>query len=206
MELSALRSKGEEAVRAALARWHIDVGVLEQSRWVAVAGVALLWVILNVYLIVGVRSAHRHHRELQAEVAKLNKLVGDTSWHSRLQQSETLKFQVNERLWNAPTAGLAEAGFERWLREHITKEGLDPPQIQITRTPAAIQTANSSRALPGLQRMTAKVTTSFDPHAIAALAAEMAQNDKVMLLDQLIIRTQRNARMEMNVSTFVRLE
>lgn len=207
MDISALRNRAEDWFQTMLSRAGVGAGVREQSLAIMAAGAALVWVLLSVYLIVGVRAAHRHHRDLLAEMAQLNALVGDTSWQGRLQQSEALRFQLNDRLWPAPTAGVAQASFERWIRDHIAKQGLDAPQVQISLSPAAIQGASGSpRTLPGVQRMTAKVTTSFTPSAIAALTADMAHNDKVALIDQLIVRTQRNTRTEMNISTFVHLE
>jgi hypothetical protein len=201
-----LKMKVEDWARATIARLQVDFAAIEHSRWLIVAVVAFAWIVLNVYLAANVFQAHRNHRELQSEMVRLNALVGDTSWQGHLQQSEALKLQLNERLWSAATPGLAEAGFERWIREHVAKQGLETPQIQITRAPATLQTANGTRTLPGLQRMTAKVTTSFSATGLAGLNADMVESDKVILVDQLIVRTQRNSRMEMNLSTFVRLE
>ena len=201
-----LKMKVEDWVRATIARLQLEAAAVEHSRWLILGAAAFAWVVLSVYLAANVIATHRHHRELQDEMARLNGLVGDTSWQGHLQQSEALKLQLNERIWSAATPGLAEANFERWIREHVAKQGLETPQIQITRVPAAIQTGGASRTLPGLQRMTAKVTTSFNAAGLAGLTADMVESEKAILVDQLIVRTQRNSRMELNLSTFVRLE
>ncbi len=198
--------KVEDVVRATIARLRLDAAAVEHSRWLILGVGALAWVMLNAYLAANVFAAHRGHRDLQAEMTRLTSLIGDTSWQGHLQQSDALKLQLNERLWSAATPGLAEAGFERWIREHVAKQGLETPQIQITRAPASIQAGGTTRTLAGLQRMTAKVTTSFNAAGLAGLAADMVESDKTILVDQLIVRTQRNSRMELNLSTFARLE
>jgi hypothetical protein len=115
-----------------------------------------------------------------------------------------LKTQLDQRLWEAETAGLAEASFEAWIRAHIGKSGGEAQQIQITRSAVIGRDGQATPALAGVQRMTAKVLTGFDPATAMQLLADILEANKIMVVDRMIVRAGANSRLEMDISTFVR--
>lgn len=142
-------------------------------------------------------------RTAQTELARLKQQMKDGSWAQRKQESETLRFQLKERFWTAETAGLAEAGFERWLRDRIEKQDVRPDNIRIQRSAVLSSSDNTASApLSGVQRMTAKVVMPFEPEALMQVLREAATNDKIMVVDRLLIRSGRNALIEIDISTF----
>jgi hypothetical protein len=140
----------------------------------------------------------------KASLARLQAEVTGDAWPKRVEDSRAMKAQLGNRLWVADTAGLAEAGFEAWLRSHFGKGGAEPQQIQITRSPAVGRDGQSNPALTGVQRMTAKVLGPFDPAVAAQVLADIVEADKIIVVDRLIVRAGANSRLEMDVSTFVR--
>jgi hypothetical protein len=128
-------------------------------------------------------------------------------WRDRRQQSQVLKSVLEERLWTAPTPGLADAGFEKWLRDHMGRYKMEPTQqIQIRRVPvsrtAAIAPGAAPDKLSEIQRMTAKIVLPFDPQGLSNFLADVAEGEKTVVIDRLTVRAGRNPRVDMDISAF----
>ncbi len=167
-------------------------------------------VIILALIIATFRLANEQADSLhsaQRELARITKQVNEGSWLDRKQQSETLRFQLYEKFWVAETAGLAEAGLERWLRERVERLGVKPNSVRIQRSPLGKtrDTDAQSAALSGVQRMTAKMVMPFEPDALFQLLNDTASNERIMVVDRMLIRGGRNSLIEIDVSTFVRL-
>ncbi len=52
--------------------------------------------------------------------------------------------------------------------------------------------------------MTAKVIAPFSPDGLPRFMAELAEADKTVLVDRISVRAGRNARIDMDISTFYR--
>jgi hypothetical protein len=166
----------------------------------AIAAIVLFFGFLAV--VVGwVSDSVNNVKAAQAELSSLTQQLKEGSWPQRKQQSETLKFQLNERLWTAETAGLAEASMERWLRERIEKSNVRADSIRVQR--AALQGSADGGLLNGAQRMTAKIVMPFEPESLLQILREIASNDKILIVDRLLVRSGRNPLIEMDVSTFL---
>jgi hypothetical protein len=171
---------------------------------------AVMGVVLFVAALAGAiglaNSKARELRLAQSDLAKLKQQLKDGSWSERKQQSDTLRFQLYERLWTAETAGLAEASLERWLRQRIEGFGIRPDTIRVQRSAvAAASGPGANSPLGGVQRMTAKVIMPFEPEALMQVLNAAATYEKVLVIDRLMVRGGRNALIEMDVSTFVTL-
>ena len=129
--------------------------------------------------------------------------TGD-AWPKRLETTQALKAQLGVRFWDAPTAGLAEASFESWIRGHFTRNGGEPQQIQITRSSAGARDGKTPATLTSVQRMTAKVLAPFDQAVAMKVLGDAAESGKIVVIDRLIVRAGVNSRMEMDISTFIR--
>lgn len=170
----------------------------------AAAGVLLLSALIGMHQLVS--SLERDHRKAQLDLARLQATIQSGGWDERRQQSQVLKSLLEERLWSAQTPGLADASFERWLRERLTPHKMDPIQpIQVRRVPVTRQTAGEAEnALSTVQRMTAKLVVPFQDAGLAGFLADIAEGDKIVVVDRLTVRAGRNARVEMDVSAFYR--
>jgi len=182
----------------------------ERAKIGIVTGGAL--VILMAWLGLNTWVGHIEHQygDVRVNLARLKAQVESGAWSERKSQSHVLRSVLQDRLWTAETPGLAEAGFERWIRDHLANSKIEPQQIQIRRVPL-VQSADakstgdtSGDPLAGVQRMTAKILMPFDEAALIAILADIAESNKVMTVDRLTVRAGRNARVEMDVSTFFR--
>ena len=182
----------------------------ERAKAGIVVGGALLifgaWLGLNAW----VGGIEHHYRDARVNLARLKTQVESGAWSERKDQSHALRSVLEARLWIAETPGLAEASYERWMRDHINRNKFELLQLQIRRVPlvqageAKSRNDASDDPLASLQRMTAKILMPFDESVLLDVLADIAEGDKLMTIDRLVVRAGRNPRVEMDVSTFFR--
>jgi len=153
--------------------------------------------------------AHKAFQNSRNELRRLEGQTTNTSWSTRLTDSRNLRFQLTNKLWEAQTPGLAEANFERWIRDSLSKGNMETRQVVVRRSPLNQKRALASATFDideSMQRMTAKIITQLDPGGLIKFLAEAAEYEQWVLVDLLVIRTGRNPRLEMDVSTFLRVQ
>ncbi len=182
--------------------------VLSDRLKALIAGVAvilLLSSLLGLHQLV--TALERHYMRAQGDMTRLQSQIRTNIWQDRRQQSQVLKSVMEERLWTAQTPGLADAGFEKWLRDHMGRYKMEPTQqIQVRRVPVSRAAPSSSGAAPDklseIQRMTAKIVLPFDPQGLSNFLADVAEGEKTIVIDRLNVRAGRNPRVEMDISAF----
>jgi hypothetical protein len=171
----------------------------------AVTGLVVLSMLIGMHQLVS--ALERDYERAQVEKARLEAQIQAGGWDQRKQQSQVLKSLLEERLWSAQTPGLADASFERWLRDRLTPHKLEPiAQIQVRRVPVVrqVQSGEADGPLSSVQRMTAKLILPFDGAGLTHFLADVAEANKSVVIDRMIVRAGRNARVEIDVSAFYR--
>lgn len=170
----------------------------------AVGALLIFAALFGLHQTVG--SLERDYERVQIDKARLEAQIEAGGWEERKQQSQVLKSVLEERLWVAQTPGLADAGFERWLRDRLTPHRLEPiAPIQVRRIPLVRPTQGGEESpLSNVQRMTAKLILPFDASGLVQFLADIADADKAVVVDRMIVRSGRNARIEVDVSAFYR--
>lgn len=188
-------------------RFGKDVVVSDRLKaMIAAVGVILLLSsLLGLHQLVS--TLERHYMRAQADMTQLQSQIRTNVWQGRRQESQVLKSVMEERLWTAQTPGLADAGFEKWLRDHMGRYKMEPTQqVQIRRVPVSRATASAPGATPDklseIQRMTAKIVLPFDPQGLSNFLADVAEGEKTVVIDRLSVRAGRNPRVEMDISAF----
>ena len=181
-------------------------GMLGPDRAKLLVGLIGLVLVLSVTIAIASAADHakREYRTNRIAYERLRTQVQTGSWAERRAQSQALKLTLEERFWIGNTPGLAEAGFERWLRDRLTKYKTEPQSISVRRvavTPPGTD-ANSRDPLATVERMTAKIMMPFDQASLVGFLADIAESERVMVVDRLIVRAGRNPRTEIDVSTF----
>ncbi len=170
-----------------------------------VAAILLLSSLLGLHQLVS--ALERHYVRAQTDMVRLQSQISTNVWKDRRQQSQVMKSVLEERLWTAATPGLADAGFEKWLRDHMGRYKMEPTQqIQIRRVPVSRAAAPAPGAAPDklseIQRMTAKIVLPFDPQGLSNFLADVAEGEKTVVIDRLTVRAGRNPRVDMDISAF----
>lgn len=184
-----------------------DIALTDRTKALisVVAGLVMVSALIGMHQLVS--SLERDYERVQVEKSRLETQIKSGGWQERKQQSQVLKSLLEERLWAAQTPGLADASFERWLRDRLSPLKLEPiAQIQVRRVPLVrqAQPGEQENALSTIQRMTAKLVLPFDGAGLSHFLADIAEADKAVVVDRLIVRAGRNARVEMDVSAFYR--
>lgn len=192
-----LRHEFEERVGAELAR-------SDRAKFL-VGGIGLILVLsITVAVASAADRTKREYRTAQIAYERLKTQVETGSWAERRAQSQALKLTLEERLWLANTPGLAEAGFERWLRDRLTRYKVEAQSISVRRV-AVTPTTNDQQSqdpLANVERMTAKIMMPFNQASLIGLLDDIAESERAMVVDRLIVRAGRNPRTEIDVSTF----
>lgn len=188
-------------------RRHISQEMVSNERLILMLGGAGVLIMLSALYGFWIMAGHMRGQLSTSKtgLARLQAEATGDAWPKRLETTQALKTQLSVRLWDAPTPGLAEASFENWLRTHFSRSGGEPQQIQITRSPADGRDGQANPTLSGLQRMTAKVIAPFDQSVVVDVLADAAESDKLIVVDRLIVRASTNSRLEMDISTFIRV-
>ena len=185
----------------------------ERAKIGIVTGGALVILMVWLGLSSWVGHVEHQHGDVRVNLARLKAQVESGAWSERKSESHVLKSVLEDRsVGRQETPGLAEAGFERWIRSHLANSRIEPQQIQIRRVPLVQSTDAKSAAdtsgdpLAGVQRMTAKMFSCRSSEtALLALLADIAESNKIMTVDRLYwFMRGCNARVEMDVSTFFR--
>ena len=206
--IESVWQRAKEICARVLNRFGQDLVVTDRLK-VLLAGAVIVVVFSALLgLISLVDKMELHHTRTQIDLERLKEQIQTSSWQERQSQSQALKSILEERLWTAQTPGLAEAGFERWLRDRLTHHKMKPQRLQIRRIPVLAQadTNAAQHPLAGVQKMTVKILMPFDRIGLLGFLSDVSSGDKTLVVDRLIARSGRNARIEVDVSTFYRTQ
>ncbi|HCX15181.1 MAG TPA: hypothetical protein DGZ24_07685 [Rhodospirillaceae bacterium] len=189
-----------------LERFGHDLVITDRLK-VLLAGAAAIFV-LSIFIGLDsfTESLENRHTRAQVALERLKVQIENSAWKDRQNQSQILKSVLQDRLWAAPTPGLGEAGFERWLRGRLMAHKMEPQQLQIRRVPviSQVEEGASPNPLKDIQRMTVKIIMPFDQIGLIRFLEDIALGSKTLVVERLIARSGRNARIEMDVSAFYR--
>ena len=166
-------------------------------RWGVVLIIATLWLYGVLWLRDEVQQATQQHRSTTMSVARLRTQLTQTEWPERVAPAKTLAVQLEGRLWQAATAGLAQAAFQDALNAAMTKAGVARAQISVAvvddAPPANTASPNNTLgsdpagtvAPPDLWHIKAKVGFDFAAPSLLALLAQLETSPKQIVVTAL---------------------
>ena len=199
-----LRQVADDLRTRYAARFGREIVISDRLKALIAAGAFILLVSSLLGLHQLVSSLEKSYVRAQVDMTRLESQIRTNVWQGRKQQSQVLKSVLEERLWTAQTPGLADANFERWLRDRMSRYKMEPTQqIQIRRVAVGKSApAGGGDKLASVQRMTAKVVLGFDPQGLSGFLADVAEGEKTVVIDRMVVRSGRNARVEIDISAF----
>jgi len=194
-----------EALEQARERLESEFASNMRLRWLAAAGVTVLYFGLILVLWNNVADVRNQLTLKQERLARLENQTSETRWPERSNAAQVFASELERKLWPGQTPGLAEADFEQWIRDQLRNSGVEVRQVQLTRSPVQEDRAEVERpALAQVQRIRAKVVAPLNEPALIRLLATAANSPSWILVDQLIIRGGRNERFEIDLTVFYR--
>lgn len=163
----------------------------------------MLWGILYIFLIYFALSLGEwrveHQQEinqLQRTINKLEQLESQTEWPQRWTAEKEVGAQLQQRLWKAKTAGLAEADLQNYLRDLINNHNADGLRLRLAPTETVVIGGES------LFKVSADVSAVLGIAQIDNLMRSMAEHPQALLVERFAFSPQRTGQLNMLVTAY----
>lgn len=148
--------------------------------------------LLSVYLLLAgfdeVDALQERNRGQVAELIRLQALAKETEWPERHREATALKAAYDTAVWMDSDLALSEAGLQDWLRNVTQRLGLKVREITLVR---AEPTAKPAGHVPaGYVEVHARVSVELQRTPLLLLLAEMANQERRIVVERLAIRGQ----------------
>jgi hypothetical protein len=182
-------------------------------RWGIALIVGTCWLYGILLLSETLQAQTLRHRTLAQSVSRLQAQLAQTEWLQRVAPAKNLAVQLEGRLWQASTLGLAQAAFQEWLSVNANQAGATRSQITVTpvldatltQTDQATDTKTMSTtgSTPaGLWKITAKLSFESPAPILLNLLNQIEGNDKKVIVTSLNVRKEPTPRVEMELSSY----
>lgn len=174
-------------------------------RW----GVALIAGIFWLYAILLLRETlqekEQQHRASAQSIARLRAQLAQPEWVAWVAPAKTMAVQLEGRLWQAPTSGLAQAAFQDWLNAAMVKAGVTRPAITVTVIDEAIANAPSQNQDSGtttpadVWKIKAKLGFDFSAATLLDFMSLIENHEKQIIVGTLNVRKEPFSHVEMEL-------
>lgn len=174
-------------------------------RW----GVALIIGIIWLYGILLLREAlqeqEQQHRATAQTISRLRAQLAQPEWIARVAPARELAMQLEGRLWQAPTPGLAQAAFQDWLNAAVIKAGATHSQITVIVLDEAganvsNQNQNPDATTPSdLWKIKAKLSFDFTSATLLDFMGRIENHERQVIVGALNVRKEPAPRVEMEL-------
>ncbi|MGB8842579.1 MAG: GspMb/PilO family protein [Aliidongia sp.] len=163
-------------------------------------GLLAILAILLLGLWFEIQDSHSH-ADIQIaadaqQLAMLHRLAGQTEWKGRSDSVQRLRVQLESRLWEAESDGLAQVNFQELL-------GKLAKSAELPRTDVHVEIVSSTATTQTYRQMSATVTGPFAATAMQKFLASLESDGHMMVVDRLRIEATPTPRFEMLVSTYL---
>jgi hypothetical protein len=169
------------------------------------AVVAILW----VYAVISMRelamAKTQQYIGLERQIAKTRLQATQADWPKRLDSVKLMQVELEGRLWQNSTQGLAQAAFQDWLTQATIRASLGRPAVTMLAVeeksdPGAAAGSETNKALPTatqLWKVRAKVEFDFTPPGLMNLLKTISMNPQQVVVETLNIRKEPVPRVNM---------
>ena len=184
-----------------------------------------LWLVLiigsiGLYALLLLRDALQNKEQQQRiaaqNISRLRAQLAQPEWLERLEPANTLAAQMEGRLWQAPTAGLAQAALQDWLQTNLQQAQATKPVITVTTfdeitagTDGTVSTQppttgqdGSAPTPPDLWQIKAKVGFDFAAPSLLEFLSRIEANDKQIIVSALNVRKEPFAHVEVEILAY----
>lgn len=172
-------------------------------RFLLAAVVAIVW----LYSLINLRdlaiAKNTQFVGLERQIAKTKLQASEADWPQRLQTVKSLQLELEGRLWQNSTQGLAQAAFQDWLNQAAIRANLGRPSVTMlaVEEKGDVGTADgaSGAASPNLNlwKVRAKVEFDFTPPGLMNLLKQITMSPQQVMVESLNIRKEPVPRVDM---------
>lgn len=163
-------------------------------RWGVALVIGTCWLYAVLLLRDNLQEESRQHRSATLSLARLHNQLTQSEWLARVTPAKTLAVQLEGRLWQAATSGLAQAAFQDALNAAVVKAAVPHPQISVTvvddvaaSSPAPIQPIqDAGRPTPAdLWKVKAKLSFDFTAASLLELMNQIESHPRQIVIGTL---------------------
>ncbi len=147
------------------------------------------WLIAAIAAAYGILTVSDANRALSAKVkessallARLTAIAQQQEWPQRALAARELRQNLDNRLWQAGSKGLAQADFQTWVAEQSTQAGLQNTRLTVENT------ADVEPVETRLWRVTARLDGDFHQPAFDRWLLAIAQSPRFIEMERLEIQ------------------
>ena len=167
-----------------------------------------LWLIFGIfwlYAVLLLRDQFRDKSEQYAnavkKVERLQAEVRQKEWLERVEEARALKVQMESRLWQADSSGLAQASFQDWLNQMFLQAAIGRPSMTLSavedKGSGMTDAEKKETVIPeDLWKIKAKLEFDFNPATFLSLMTQMVSHEKKTVFESLVIRKEPVPRVE----------
>ena len=184
---------------------------------------ALILVVIWLYGLLTLREALQSAEQQQSSIARgvtrLRAQLTHPEWVQRVAPAKTLAVQMESRLWQAQTAGLAQAALQDWLNTALAHAKVTRPQITVsvideagsaggdgsapTTSPASSVSVDGAPATPpDLWKIKAKLGFDFTAPTLLEFLNRIENHDKQIIVSSLKVQKEPMSHVEVELLAY----
>ncbi len=154
--------------------------------------VAVLWVNGLLSLRDTLDEAIKRHAQLTGQINRARQYAAQTDWPERAKQAQMAQVQMESRLWHSGTPGLAQAAFQDWLAQSLSKSAPGRQEITLIQDGGANPSAPSNN----LWKIKAKLSFDFTPQSFNEWMSALSSSERQVSIEKLTVRMVPTPRIE----------
>lgn len=185
-------------------------------RWGIVLIAGIFWLYGILLLRETLQEKNQQYNAAAQSVARLRTQLTQKEWLTRVAPAKAMAVQLEGKLWQAPTSGLAQAAFQDALNTVMAKAGVTHPQITVTvmdeiadsaaiaKSPEPNQEAGAGTSADAvtpadLWKIKAKLGFDFNAATMLAYMKQIENNDQQIVVGMFSIRKEPTPHVEMEL-------
>lgn len=174
-------------------------------RWGVALIAGIFWLYAILLLHESLQEQTRQYHATAQAIARLRAQLVQPEWLSRVVPAKTMAVQMEGRLWQAPTSGLAQAAFQDWLNAAMIKTGVTRQQITVTVIDEAAanapnQSQGSDSTTPAdLWKIKAKLGFDFSAPTLLEFLNKIENHEKQIIVGTLSVHKEPMSHVEMEL-------
>lgn len=177
---------------------------------------ALIVAAIGLYSLLVLRetlqNAEQKERAASLTISRLHAQLGQAEWLERLPPAQVMHAQMEGRLWQAPTGGLAQAALQDWLTAALAQAKATKTMLTVTMideltadasapapAPAGAAGDGTAPTPPDLWKIKATVGFDFNQTSLLDLLQRIEAHDKHLVVNALSVRKEPLARVEIEL-------
>ncbi len=182
-------------------------------RWGIALIVGIFWLYGILLLRDSLQEQTQQHRAAAQSLSRLRAQLAQPQWTTRVTPAKVMAVQLEGKLWQAATPGLAQAAFQDWLNASMVKAEIGKSQISVTVLEEAVPNAPTqnldastsptpkptSSTPADLWKLKAKISLGFSAPSLMAFLNLIENHDKQIIVAALNVRKEPAPQVEMEL-------